>query len=439
MKILMLNHNVKWRGTFFRAFHFAKCLARRGHEVTLVTISKENRFRFQRETLRGVEIIESPDLLPGMGRSGWDPYDTLRRMLVTTRKNGFDLVHGFDCRPAVIFPALAMKRATGSPFLSDWADWWGRGGIIQERGRLLRWTLGPVETYLEERFRCQADAVTVTSRALQDRAVGLGLDRRRVHYVPSGSDVETIQPLPKPEMRKRIGLAEDGKVIGYVGFINYDVECMIRAFPHVQARFPEATLLLVGQRYAVTQQLCRENRITRGIREVGIVPFEQLPLYLACADVLLLPFTNKICNIGRGPIKLGDYMAAGRPIITQPVGDLRAVFTEDDPIGLLAGDSPEEFARAICELLSDPERAEQYGRNARRLAEEKYSWQKLTERLEACYASILYGRGRVSGIGGRSPTAPHPARPAHEEGDAFTVNEPDALEERFERKSEEVR
>lgn len=389
MKILMLNHNVKWRGTFFRAFHFAKCLVRRGHEVTLVTISSGNRFRFQKETLQGVDVLESPDLLSGIGRSGWDPYDTLRRLPVATRKNGFDLVHGFDCRPAVIFPALAMKKAKRKPFLSDWADWWGRGGIVQERGRLLRWTLGPLETYLEERFRFRADAVTVTSRALQDRAAGLGLERKRIHYIPSGSDVETIRPLPKREMRKRLGLPEAGKVLGYVGFINYDVECMIRAFPLVQARFPEVTLLLVGQKYAVTRQLCRENHITRGIREVGIVPFRELPGFLACADVLLLPFTDKICNIGRGPIKLGDYMAAGRPIVTQPVGDLRAVFTEDEPIGLLAGDSPEAFATAISELLSEPERAEEYGRNARRLAEEKYSWQKMTERLEACYESLL--------------------------------------------------
>jgi glycosyltransferase involved in cell wall biosynthesis len=190
-------------------------------------------------------------------------------------------------------------------------------------------------------------------------------------------------------MRRALGLPEDGKVIGYIGFINYDVECMIRAFPIVQERFPEVTLLLVGQKYPITQQLCKESNITHGIHEVGIVPFDQLPGYLACADVLLLPFTNKICNIGRGPIKLGDYMAAGRPIVTQPVGDLRAVFTDDDPIGLLAGDRPEEFAQAICELLSEPERAEQCGENARRLAEEKYSWQRLSERLEACYETFL--------------------------------------------------
>ncbi len=389
MKILMLNHNVKWRGTFFRAFHFAKSLVRRGHEVTLVTISQGNRGRFRMEDLQGVHVLESPDLLTGMGRSGWDPYDTLRRLLYTVQRNGFDLVHGFDCRPAVIFPALAMKRIRKRPFVSDWADWWGRGGIVQERGRLLRWTMGPVETFLEEHYRSRADRITVTSRALQERAAALGIERTRIHYIPSGSDVDTIHPLPKAEMRKRLGLPETAKVLGYVGFINYDVECMIRAFPFVQERFPEVILLLVGQKYPITRQLCRENNITRGIREVGIVPFEKLPGYLACADVLLLPFTNKICNIGRGPIKLGDYMAAGRPIVTQPVGDLRAVFTEDDPIGLLAGDEPEEFARAICELLSDPERAEQYGRNARRLAEEKYSWQNLTGKLEDCYRAVL--------------------------------------------------
>lgn len=389
MKILMLNHNVIWRGTFFRAFHFAKSLVRRGHEVTLVTISQGNWGRFHVENLQGVQILESPDLLRGSGRSGWDPYDTLRRLFYAIRKDGFDLVHGFDCRPAVVFPALAMQRVQKKPFLSDWADWWGRGGIVQERSRLLRWTMGPIETYLEERFRFHADGITVTSRALQDRAVALGIDRRAVRYIPSGADVETIRPLPKKEMRKTLGLPENGKVIGYIGFINYDVECMIRAFPLVQDRFPDVTLLLVGQKYPITQQLCKENNITRGIREVGIVPFEELPRHLACADVLLLPFTEKICNIGRGPIKLGDYMAAGRPIVTQPVGDLRSVFTDDAPIGMLAGDSPEEFAQAICELLSEPERAEQYGRNARRLAEEKYSWQILSGRLEACYREFV--------------------------------------------------
>ena len=389
MRILMLNHNMKWRGTFFRAFHFARCLARRGHAVTLLTISPTNRVRFGRETLQGVEILESPDLLTGMGRSGWDPYDTIRRVRHLLGGRSVDLVHAFDCRPAVILPALALQRLRDKPLLSDWADWWGRGGIVAERGRLLRWTMGPVETFLEEHFRHYANGLTVTSRALHDRAVSLGIPRDRVRHVPSGSDVETIRPLPRGASRKALGLPETGKMIVYIGFINYDIDCMIQAFPFVQARFPDVRLLLVGQRHPITAQMCQACGITHGIDEIGIVPFERLAGYLACGDVLLLPFTDKICNIGRGPIKLGDYMAAGRPIVSQPVGDLRAVFEDDEPIGLLTESRPAAFAAAICELLADPERAETYGRNARKLAERKYAWERMTDRLEAYYQLFL--------------------------------------------------
>lgn len=389
MRILMLNHNTKWRGTFFRAFHFARCLARRGHEVTVVTISESNRVRFRAETLQGVRVVESPDLLVGKGRTGWDPYDTIRRTLLALTGEAFEIVHAFDCRPAVILPALALKRFRGVKLVSDWADWWGRGGIIEERGRILRWTMGAVETFFEEFFRPFADGLTVTSRALQDRAVGLGIPRDRIRYIPSGADTETIRPMDKIQSRKSLGLPENGPIVEFIGFVNYDFDCMIRSFPFVQETFPEATLLLVGQPSPLTPKLSKACGITKGIRETGVVPFEKLSVYLACADVLLLPFTDKICNIGRGPIKLGDYMAAGRPIVTQPVGDLRFVFDQSEPIGVLAGNTPEEFGRAVCELLADPDRAEGLGRNARRLAEERYAWPILAAELERYYERLL--------------------------------------------------
>ena len=385
----MLNHNTKWRGTFFRAFHFARCLARRGHDVTVVTISESNRLRFRTENLQGVRVVESPDLLAGKGRTGWDPYDTIRRTLLALTGETFDIVHAFDCRPAVIVPALALKRFRGVKLVSDWADWWGRGGIIEERGRILRWTMGAVETFFEEFFRPFADGLTVTSRALQDRAAGLGIPRGRIRYIPSGADTETIRPMDKIHSRKLLGLPENGPIVEFIGFVNYDFDCMIRSFPFVQEAFPEATLLLVGQPSPLTPKISKACGITRGIRETGVVPFEKLSVYLACADVLLLPFTDKICNIGRGPIKLGDYMAAGRPIVTQPVGDLRFVFDENEPIGVLAGDTPEEFGRAVCELLANPDRAERLGRNARRLAEERYAWPILAAELERYYEGLL--------------------------------------------------
>ena len=112
MRILFLNHNVaRQGGTYFRAFQAARHLAARGHAVTLLTISARQRWRFERETAAGVEILHTPDLLWGLGRTGWDPWDTTRR-LGWLRGQAWDIIHAWDCRPVVILPALFAREGS---------------------------------------------------------------------------------------------------------------------------------------------------------------------------------------------------------------------------------------------------------------------------------------------------------------------------------------
>jgi hypothetical protein len=80
MRILMINHNVAWSGgTFFRAYHFARQMVSRGHQVTLLSISPKSRFAMRRSAHDGVDLVETPDWLWGRGRTGWDLWDALRR------------------------------------------------------------------------------------------------------------------------------------------------------------------------------------------------------------------------------------------------------------------------------------------------------------------------------------------------------------------------
>ena len=105
------------------------------------------------EHVQGVEVVEAPDLLTGRARTGWDPWNTWRRAL-GLRTRSFDLVHAFDSRPVVIYPALLLQRWTGAALFMDWADWWGRGGWIHDRsGWFVRTFFGPFETWQEEAFR----------------------------------------------------------------------------------------------------------------------------------------------------------------------------------------------------------------------------------------------------------------------------------------------
>jgi glycosyltransferase involved in cell wall biosynthesis len=246
--ILFLNHNVKWRSTFHRCLQFGKHLVARGHHVDLLTISPRARARFAESYIEGVRVVETPDLLFGMMRTGWDPYDTLGRKRYLRRRR-YDLIHAFDCRPVVILPALAQRRRDGATLLTDWADWWGRGGVIAERrNKLIKYGFGGIETYFEEHYRAQADGLTVISRALHERAVALGVRPERIAHISSGAPCDDIHPLDQAAAREQLGLPRAVPLVLFSGFVQYDLDLLLKSFDVLARERKDAHLLLLGPR-----------------------------------------------------------------------------------------------------------------------------------------------------------------------------------------------
>ena len=79
MKILLITHQ-KNHGAL-RSYHFGLHLVKMGHQVTHVSISYRSRYRMESSVEEGMEILETPDLLWGRARSGWDLWDTINRIL----------------------------------------------------------------------------------------------------------------------------------------------------------------------------------------------------------------------------------------------------------------------------------------------------------------------------------------------------------------------
>ena len=387
MKILLLNHNVVERSTFYRAFYFGRELGDLGHEVTLATISRRRVLRPLVEQREGVRIVETPDLGISLARTGWDPWDTAWRIARFVGER-FDLVHGFDCRPVVLGPCLALKAMARAPWISDWADWWGRGGAISQRKSWVgRVAFAPFETFLEERFRHLADQVTVTSRALEGRALALGIARERVHYIPSGANVRTIPVLDAGDCRRQLALSDDAPIACFVGFVQYDLARAVRAFAVARRSVPHARLLLVGPPNREADRWISELGLAGAVHATGTLPFARVPVAMGAADVLLLPYSNTLANRARGPIKLGDYLAAGRAVLANPVGDLVEVFQADE-VGVLAQDDTEAYGVALAELLADRERSKRMGQTARKVAEEKYAWRHVCRKLLEVYGRV---------------------------------------------------
>jgi glycosyltransferase involved in cell wall biosynthesis len=276
----------------------------------------------------------------------------------------------------------------------DWADWWGRGGAIEERSNpLIKILLGAIETWYEEHFRTCADGTTVISSALQERAVALGVKPETIKKITGGADVENFTPRDIKTAREALGLPQAAKIVAFMGFVHYDLELVLRAFGLIYRKNKNARLILLGKSSPMTRRIAREEGTEAGILEYGIVPYEKIPDYMGCADIFLLPFARKQANIGRWPNKVGDYMAMGRPMVSSPVGEMEHLFNQE-PIGRLARDTTEDFAEAAWELLQDTESCRKMGQAARAAAEQRYSWEYLAAGLEKFYAKVMAGAGK---------------------------------------------
>jgi len=375
-----------------RSLAMARHLARRGHSVTLLTTADSNKVGLVEREEDGVNIIEIPDLFWGVLRSGWDPWSALNRLLYLLRSDiEFDLIHLFESRPSVVHPTQLYRLKRKPPLIIDWVDWIGRGGILDvRRPRWYRILFGGMETFYEEHFRANADGLTVICTALRERAQGLGVSPGAILHIPVGVDFDVYPVvLEKAACRRELGFSQEDKILIFAGVdADFDLPLVMGAFARVVEQYPETRLMLTGKSNPEMLSLAREYGIADRIISTGYVPFDRFPTYLGCADVFLLPFPNTVYNVGRWPSKVCDYMASGRPIVSNPTGDIRTLF-ERQGVGLLADETPEGFAAKIVHLLEHPATAEEMGRQARRTAEAEYDWGALVAHLEDFYLKVL--------------------------------------------------
>lgn len=386
MKILMIVLNWVGKGTYWRAFNLAKYLVLQGHQVTLIATSCERRFVGHRREVEGVQLIETPDLLTGSLRSGWDIWNTLYR-LSWVQGQSFDLVHAFEARPTVLLPALYLRHIRGIPLVMDWADWFGRGGSIEERSQaLMRFILRPIETFFEETFRTQAHATTVICNPLRERALALGVAGEHILLLPNGADVASIPIQNRLVVRKRLSLTPDKVYLGHTGSIfQGDAELMAAAFNQIYAQYPQTRLLLISY---FNREIEKMVQVPEAVIRTGPVSQVDFIDYVAACDLGFLPWRNTLANQGRFPLKVHDFLSAARPIVATDVGDM-GMLLKQYPLGRLAPDDPQALAEAVLGLLNEPDETIAAEQTARQVAETEFACDKIVESLIDFYQMVL--------------------------------------------------
>jgi glycosyltransferase involved in cell wall biosynthesis len=229
-----------------------------------------------------------------------------------------------------------------------------------------------------ERGLCTAvEGVCVASPVDRD-AIGAG---ERLGVVPNGVD---LGRLPYERGGRDPATVVFTGNMGYFPNVNAVRWFVPRVWPLVRRQVPAARLDIVGAR--PTPAVRRLASASEAVRVLGFV--EDVRPHLRAATVSVAPM-----QAGAGQqFKVLEAMASGTPVVATPLA--AAGLEAGDADGLLVANEPEDFARRVAGLLLDPVQADRQAARARRLVEERYTWERSTARLEelheaACARSTL--------------------------------------------------
>lgn len=227
--------------------------------------------------------------------------------------------------------------------------------------------------------------VAISDALAEDYAAEMpALAGRPVLVAHDGADA-LADPGPPPERWPgRPGAPQ----LGYVGHL-YPGKGM-EVVAALAAALPECDLHVVG---GMERDLAAWRARCAGQPNLhlhGFVPHARVPAYLARFDILLAPPQPSVASstgreIGRwmSPLKVFEYMAAGKPILASDIPALRAILRDGETALLLPPDDPAAWAGAVRALLRDPTRAAALGAAARAALLAEYSWDARAARILA--------------------------------------------------------
>lgn len=386
-KVLILNANRVGIGTYFRALYFGRALAKRGHSVVMMTVSQNSRWRIKVHCDEsGMKIIECPNFMDEClpwHASGWlDILIRIKEILT----GDYDIVYAFEYQPNISIPVYATRLFKKYRLISDWCDWHA-GASYHFGGK--KWAHA-IDRFFEESIRHRANHLTTINYVLQERGISIGIPPEKITVIREGVDPDYITPLDKIKMREALSLPADTPILGTIVDSLPITKLLMRAVKKVSSKYPTLHFLIIGKVSKDVAAAAEEIGVANQMILPGRVLDMDLPRYLAAADLLALPLEDNLVNRGRWPHKLGDMIAAQRPVLVSIGGEFPALLGERG-CAMIVDLDPDAYALAIEEVLTKPKAYEDMAKRGRQLIINELNWTVIGDQVEATLNKVVGG------------------------------------------------
>jgi len=250
------------------------------------------------------------------------------------------------------------------------------------------------QNIIEKRIFKTADAIVANSEAVKNYLIREGVAANKIKVIYNGLDAARLTPREtnRTKICAEIGLpiGENLKFITLVANLRHEVKnqpMFLRAAKSVLRKFPDAHFVLAGEGElkAGLENTAKELRIEKNTHFTGRCT--QIPELLSISSACVLTsyaegFSNSIL----------EYMAAGKPVVATNVGGAAEAIIENETGFLVKSDDDETMANRLIELLENEGKAARFGKNAKKIIEEKFSLENQLNKTLELYRFCEYDR-----------------------------------------------
>ncbi|MCC6805185.1 MAG: glycosyltransferase family 4 protein [Anaerolineae bacterium] len=401
LKLLVLTDEIypdAYGGIGKSLYNEATALVRRGHAVTVLVRGVDPTLP-PIETIAGIEIRR----IPGPARTSRLYYlyplvmvfNVIRQLRAL--RGSFDLVLVYN---SIFLVAARLSGFTAHvPSVVVFYSSIGQEiqlnasrrkyGALTPLARLAAAMLGVVERWEFRRARTILTRSHFSYDTLRKWSPGAPISER---VIPIGLDTTQYQPSDQAQARARLGLPDDRPILITTRRLvaRMGLENLIRAMALLRDQGIAALLLIAGRGYLqpALEALTAELDLEAHVRLLGFVPEEQLPVYLAAADLFVLP-TEALEGFGLATI---EALAVGLPVVGTPVGATPEILEPIDPALVAQSAAPDALAACIARWLADDAGRTALRRRCRDAVETHYRDDLVAEQLEQLFARCLSSR-----------------------------------------------
>ncbi|MBD3339000.1 MAG: glycosyltransferase [Candidatus Lokiarchaeota archaeon] len=386
MKILISSQSYKDYQNYIRSKCYAIELVKSGHQVTIITTSPTRSLFYKTENINGIRVVVSPEILGNRFRMySWGMIDTIFRTIYILLSK-YDIYHFDGNHPAIILPFFVKRLFSSAKFVNEWMDWC----IDVKSGFSIADKIANFyEKMTHTKIRKYFDGVVVISQFLYNETLRLGIDRSRILYLPSGCDIDKIYPCDKINVKRKYGLDVNRISLGIIGYESGDWEEFCYVYDALRIlenkyNFNNFDFIVSGKHDPMTKK--QQNKHQYNYKYVGWA--DNYNEFLSTLDIAILPLKDTKKNRAKYPNKLSDFMAAGLPIVSNPVGEVKSLHSKIK-FGLLDEQyNSENLAEILYQLIRNSQLREKFGNNGRIFAETEFSWEEQSKKLLEFYHKI---------------------------------------------------